>query len=492
MNRAALAYLPPQDLDAERAVLGAMMSPGATGAAVCEEVRALLTDEAFYGPAHSQVFGGILGLHTSGVPTDIVTLTGALRDAGMLEHVGGTINGIPSQGAAYITELFTFTPYVTNVQAYIAIVREKWMLRQMMDICATAMRRCAEEQDDPLGILNDLQSRTVDIGQLSTVNDPVIAIGDVIPEVIEQIEATFRNRGNPMGITSGFNDLDRITGGWMPGRVHIIAARPAMGKTSLATSFAEHAAVDCVEKKVATLIFSVEMTANEIAEVMLLRRAEVTLTKLRTGMYTKEERLAVDEQARQLTASGLWIDGTAALSVFEFRARARRAIVGRGVKLIIVDYLQLMRSTSKRAQGNRELEIAEIMQALIDTAKEMQVAIIALAQLNRDTEKRSIEGIPQLSDLRESGSIESGAHFVGLLYRPSYYFNTDDKIRIQAEKREMSEEAFKSHAELIIAKHRRGPVGTVPLRFVKEFARFESEDPSRPLYSNNPEKRQRK
>lgn len=484
---APTTYQPPHNPEAEFGIIGSMI---AGGPALIEEMRAKLSAAAFYLPTAQVLFGGISGLQLSGIPVDIITLSNALRNEEMLDKIGGEIDGDALTGAAFITRLFTSVPSAANATFYAEIVREKWMLRQMIETCNTTLRRCHENQDEADGVLNDLQSNVIEIGQLLKWNESLQPIGTVIPEVIEQIELTYRNRGHPLGIASGFVDLDRMTGGWLAPCVYTIAARPAMGKTSLALEFAEHAAIGAAAKKVVVAIFSVEMTTRDLAEVILCRRSRIDLKKLRSGFFSKEQRAELDRQAETLTSAQILIDDKPGLSIFEFRARARRAVVKHGARLIIIDYVQLMKSTSKRAQANRELEISEIMQGIIDTAKEMKVPIIILAQLNRETEKRSVDGVPQLSDLRESGSIEAGSHFVGLLYRPSYYAKSDERLRQMAEKREMGVDEFKTLAELIIAKQRRGPVGTVPLRFVKEYAHFESEDPERPLYSNRDEERQ--
>lgn len=480
-------YQLPHNPEAEYGVIGSMI---AGGPALIEEMRAKISAEAFYLPTAQFLFGGIQGLQMSGIPVDIITLSNALDNSGELEQLGGTIDGEALTGSAFITRLFTYLPSAANVTYYAEIVREKWMLRQMIDTCQVTMRRCFEDQDEADGVLNDLQGNVIEIGQLVKWNESLQPIGSVVPDVVEQIDLTFKNRGHPMGISSGFVDLDRMMGGWMPGRVYVIAARPAMGKTSLALEFAEYAAIGAAERKITVAIFSVEMTTHELVEVMLLRRSRIDLKKLRSGFFSAQQRMDLKAQAETLVSARILVDDKPGLSIFEFRARARRAVVKHAAQLIIIDYVQLMKSTSKRAQGNRELEISEIMQGIIDTAKEMKVPIIVLAQLNRETEKRSVDGIPQLSDLRESGSIEAGAHFVGLLYRPSYYAKSDERLRQMADKREMSVDEFKLVAELIIAKQRRGPVGTVPMRFVKEYAHFESEDPDRPMYSNRDDQRQ--
>lgn len=457
-----------------------------------EEARAKLAAESFFLPAHQLVFGAILNVHAAGAAVDFITFTQELRDADLLEEVGGTIDGEAGTGAWYVTKLFSFVPDAAHVNHYLEIVRDKYILRQMIALGTEQVRRAHEEQDDPSLLLDEMVGRSIELGQAADFAESLKPIGATVPEAIEQLEATYRNRGNPMGISTGFPDLDRMIGGWLPAKTYVVAARPAMGKTSLALEFAEHAAIDAAEKNTTVAIFSLEMTTIELAEVILCRRAGIDVKKLRTGFFSDEQRAELMEQAKTVAASRIFIDDKPALSIFEYRSRVRRAVLKHGATLSIIDYAQLMRSTSKRAQGNRELEINEIMQGIRTTGKELKIATLVLAQLNRDVEKRGVEGIPQLSDLRESGSIEQEADLVGLLYRPYYYAKSEERAQQWANKRELGLEEFKQLAELIIAKQRRGPVGTVPLRFIKELAEFTSEDPERPLYSNNPTRRQGK
>ena len=470
---------PPHSMDAEQGVLGSML----IDRQAIEEAREKLADkEAFFITAHQTIFIYLCAALESGMPVDLITFTQALRDAGELDAVGG---------AQFVTSLFTFVPTAANIGYYIEIVREKWILRELIAQSTETVRRAFEEQDDVNGLLAESQSKIIEIGQLSSTAEALHHISEAVPEVVASIEATYHGRGKPLGISTGFVDLDRMCGGFQVAKTYYIGARPAMGKSSLGTEFAEHAAIDAAEKNKPVAIFSVEMTEHELTEVILCRRSQVNLVRLRDGMFSKEGHEKLLAEAEALKTAPIYIDDTANLSIFAFRARARRAVMKFAVKLIIIDYVQRMKSTSKRAQGNREQEINEIAMGISETAKELKVPIVVLAQLNRKNEERA-DKTPELSDFRESGSLEQEAHLVGLLHRPSYYCRSDLKLSEQAEKYKMTVEEFKELTELIIAKQRRGPVGTIKLRFIKEYAQFQSEDEERPLFSNRADERQQK
>jgi replicative DNA helicase len=492
----------PQDLQAEEGVLGAMINGGA---AVIEEVRALLTADSFYHPFHNIIFTGIVNLQTSGSPADLITLTSEMRDCGWMDQFGGE-----AQGITFITHLITVGER-TMVLHYARIVREKEMLRRMIADCNATVRRCYEEQDDAMGVLHDLQSNVIEIGQLSSTADALKHIAEFVPGAVQEIEATYHNRGNPVGLASGFVDLDRMTGGFQAPLTYYIGGRPAMGKSSVLVEVADYLGIPAIASKDRIGIFSVEMTGRQLAKRILCNRAEINLQRLRDGFLAKDTMPKLKAEAERVAAGNIWIDDTGGLSIFEFRARARRGVMKHGWKLILIDYLQRMRSTSKRAQGSRELEINEIAQGISETAKELNVPIIVLVQLNRENEKRT-DKTPQLSDLRESGSIEQEARFVGLLHRPVYYalseaakLNAARKLRIfeTAVDPVTSEEtpkigndgepivdleAFEQYAELHVVKQNEGPVGTIRLRFIKEFARLEGV--TEKLFSNRDDERQ--
>lgn len=496
----------PHDVEAEQGILGSMMIGGG---AIIEEMRALLSEDAFYIPAHQIVFGGICGLQASGAPTDLITLTNALRDADMLEIVGG---------AAFVTSLFSFVPTAANVTYYAEIVREKWMLRKLITINTETTRRCFEEQEDPAGLLAEHQSNVIEIGQLTSTTETLRHCRDFVQPAVDEIKAIYYGRGKPIGLETGWPDLDRMTGGFQPPLTYYIAGRPAMGKSSTMEGIAEHLAIEQVEKGINVAVFSIEMTGRQLMKRTLCSRSDINLQRMRDGLLDKSAIPRIESEAEIVKKGNLWIDDTSDLSIFKFRARARHAVMKRKCQLIIIDYIQRMHSTSKRSQGNREQEINEIAQGISATAKELNIPIVVLAQLNRQNEYRG-DKRPQLSDLRESGSIEQEARCVMLLHRPVYYCLTDGAKRAEARKLKIfhfeieqngqpvrnaqgemvpvtDEEgeplvdlaAFEQYAELIVAKQNEGPVGTVHLRFVKEYARFESVTTK--LFSNNPEERQ--
>jgi replicative DNA helicase len=494
---------PPHDLAAEEGTLGGMIRGGA---ATIEEVKALLTPASFYLLQHQIVCDALFTLAAQGVPTDLITLTAELKDANLSEKFGPD----PHSVALFVTHLITIgNPAI--VLHYAAIVREKEMLRRVIAAGTDAVRRAYEEQHDAQGVLNDLQSNVIEIGQLSSTAAALKHISDFVPGAVKEIEATYYNRGQPVGLSTGFADLDRMTGGLQAPITYYIGGRPAMGKSSVLVEVADYIGIPIIATGKKVGIFSVEMTGRQLAKRILCNRASINLQRLRDGFLAQDTLPKLKDEAEKVSAGNVWIDDTGGLSIFEFRARSRRGVLKFGWDLIIIDYLQRMRSTSKRAQGSRELEINEIAQGISETAKELNVPIIVLVQLNRENEKRP-DKTPQLSDLRESGSIEQEARFVGLLHRPVYYAMTEvaklrdaRKLKIfhkTADKMTGEEvdlldhegqpmpdlDAFEQYAELHVVKQNEGPVGMVRLRFIKEFARLEGV--TKKLYSNNPEERQ--
>jgi replicative DNA helicase len=289
----------------------------------------------------------------------------------------------------------------------------------------------------------------------------MLSMKEQVMSTLESIEKLFENKGAITGIATGFRDLDKLTSGLHRSEMIVIAARPSMGKTALAMNIAEHAAV---EGKLPVAIFSLEMSAQQLVQRMLCSRARVNLAKTRDGFLAEADFPKLTHAASKLAEAKIFIDDTASLSILELRAKARRLRAQQDVQLIIVDYLQLLRSTSRRSQDNRQLEISEISAGIKGLAKELAIPIIVAAQLNRNPEIRtgSGKGVPRLADLRESGSIEQDADLVGLLVREEYYADTDEE-----------REELKGKAQLIIAKQRNGPIGDVKLTFLNEFTRFE-------------------
>ncbi|HEY0790074.1 MAG TPA: replicative DNA helicase [Chthoniobacterales bacterium] len=438
----------PFSEDGEKGVICSLLLSPREVADYC--VLRLRTD-AFYLPAHQIVYELVLEFNDKGKPVDFVTLKQTLKDRTRLEEIGGP---------EYLDELYSFVPTAANAQYYVEIVREKYVLRRLILACNKLSTRCYDHQEE-LGMLLDEAEREVFAITGEHVQTDVIPTKDLVMEAIEQIEKLYEHRGAVTGLPTGFVELDRMTNGLHAAEMIVIAARPSMGKTALAMNIAEHVALE-VGKAVA--VFSLEMSSQQLVQRLLCSRAKVNLQKVRTGFLSERDFPNLTTAAAKLASARLYIDDTPGLSILELRAKARRLKSMYDIQLIVIDYLQLLRSPSRRAQDNRQLEIAEISSGVKSLAKELQLPIIVIAQLNRQPDTRAKEGgRPRLSDLRESGSIEQDADVVGLLVRAEYY-ETDDEGK--------QEKA--GEAELIIAKQRNGPTGDVPLVFLKEFTRFEN------------------
>src|SRR6266850_3365570 len=436
---------PPHSVEAEQGVLGSMLiSPRDAIAEVVEKIN----EEYFYVPAHRTIYSALVDLWNVGQAIDLITFTQVLRDRNLLETVGG---------AAAVTSLFTFVPTAANVGYYLEIVRDKYILRSIIAASTESVRRAYEEQDEVANLLDEVEQKIFAVGE-DRFKGQMLSMKDQVMEAIEAIEKLYERKGGITGISTGFVEFDRMTSGMHGAEMIVIAARPSMGKTALVMNIAEHVAV---QEKLPVGVFSLEMSSQQLVQRLLCSRARVNLQKVRDGFLAERDFPSLTAAASKLAEAQIFIDDSASLSILELRAKARRLKAQKDIKLIVVDYLQLLRSTTRRAQDNRQLEISEISAGLKGLAKELKIPIIVIAQLNRQPEQRS-GGKPRLSDLRESGSIEQDADLVGLLVRPEMY-EEDDEAR-----QEKSGEA-----ELIIAKQRNGPVGEIPLTFLKEFTRFE-------------------
>src|SRR6266852_3658351 len=436
---------PPHSVEAEQGVLGSMLISPRDAIAECVEK---INEEYFYVPAHQTIYNVLVDLWNAGQAIDLITFTQVLRDRTLLESVGG---------AAAVTSLFTFVPTAANVGYYLEIVRDKYILREIIAASTESVRRAYEEQDEVNNLLDEVEQRIFAVGE-DRFKGQMLSMKEQVMSTLESIEKLFENKGAITGVSTGFRDLDKLTSGLHSSEMIVIAARPSMGKTALAMNIAEHAAI---QLKLPVAIFSLEMSAQQLVQRMLCSRARVNLAKTRDGFLSEADFPKLTNAASKLAEAKIFIDDSAGLSILELRAKARRLKAQQDVQLIVVDYLQLLRSTSRRAKDNRQLEISEISAGLKGLAKELKIPVIVVAQLNRQPEQRS-GGKPRLSDLRESGSIEQDADLVGLLVRPEIY-EEDEEAR--AEK--------SGEAELIIAKQRNGPVGEIPLTFLKEFTRFE-------------------
>jgi replicative DNA helicase len=439
---------PPHSVEAEKGVLGSMLiSPRAAIAEAVEKITA----EYFYVPAHQTIFNVLVDLWGSDAGIDLITFTQILRDRNLLESVGG---------AAAITHLFTFVPTAANIDYYLGIVRDKFILRSIISAATESVRRAYEEQDEVESLLDEVEQKIFSLGEdrfkgeMPTIKQQVLA-------TLASIEKVFENQGALTGIATGFKDLDRMTNGLHAGEMIVIAARPSMGKTAFAMNIAEYVAI---QEKLPVAVFSLEMSTQQLMQRMLCSRARVQMSRARDGFLGQHDFPKLQRAASELADSSLLIDDTAGMDILQLRAKARRLKSQKDIQLIVVDYLQLLRSPSRRAQDNRQLEISEISAGLKGLAKQLNIPIIVVAQLNRNPETRtgSGKGVPRLADLRESGSIEQDADVVGLLVREDYYADTDEE-----------REELKGKADLIIAKQRNGPVGDIKLTFLSEFTRFE-------------------
>ena len=438
----AVAYavdrIPPQNLDAEQAVLGALMVDRELMAAVGEIVQT----SDFYAPHHATIYETLQALYERGEPIDKVSVAEELRRKKVLDEVGGL---------DLLTQLLEAVPTTASAEYYAKIVAEKAVLRSLITAGSRISVMGFEPTDDVEQTLDRCEQMIFDIGRRQTAGFTLVR--DLLKPTFEQIDKLYHQSGNITGIPSGFAALDHYTAGWQQGELIVIGARPSMGKTALALGFAAHAA-RVAGKTVA--VFSLEMSDQQIVQRLLSADAKIDAQKLRTGNMQDEDWGKITQAMGRLAEMPIFVDDAPALSTSEVRSRSRRLKSRSGLDLIIVDYLQLMRSTNPRVMSRVEI-IDEICRGLKALAKELRVPVIALAQLNRSLEVRT-DKRPMLSDLRESGGIEQEADVVAFIYRDEYYNpGATDQENV---------------AEIIISKQRNGPTGTVKLRFDKKFTSF--------------------
>jgi replicative DNA helicase len=441
--------IPPQAVEVEQAVLGAMLiEPSAIPRAI-----EILSPEAFYDPRHDRIYRAIIRLFEQGCPVDAITVTEELRRFDELEQAGGPI---------YLGELTSKVASAANVEYHARIIAEKALLRRMIETMSLLIGRAYEPGADAFELLDQVEAEIFRLsdGQL---RKPARSMSEVVKETIERLEAVHGRPGGITGVPSGFHELDRLTGGWQRSDLIVIAARPSMGKTAFALSCARNAALH-PHYGTGVAIFSLEMGAEQLAQRLLTAEARVDAQAARTGRLRDEDWRRLARAAGRLSDAPIFIDDTPALNVLELRAKSRRLKAEHDIGLIIVDYLQLMRPTRLSRNANREQEIAQISRALKALAKELNVPVIALSQLSRAVETRGGDKRPQLSDLRESGAIEQDADVVIFIYRPERYgITTDDRGN-----------PTDGIAEIIIGKQRNGPIDTVRLAFIDQYARFEN------------------
>ena len=434
----ARGMVPPNSMEAEISVLGAMLQDSIAVQRATEQLK----PEDFYQPEHRELFQVMADLNRRQAPIDLTTLQAELSRKGTLEGVGGL---------RYLMKIVSDVPTAANVHSYIAIVREKSILRRLINACSTISKDSYSQQKEVPAILSDAEKAIFDIVMNQHEGEALKPISEVIVNTLDQIQELDRLKGEIAGVPTGFIDLDRLLTGLHSGELIVVGARPAMGKTSFAMNVAEHAALN---KGKVTAVFTLEMPREQIAMRMLCSDARVDMQRVRRGTLRDEDWEKISKTLGPLTAAPMYIDDTAAITPTQLRSRCRQLKMDKGLDLVVVDYLGLMRADGKTE--NRQLEVSEISRQLKAIALELKIPIVACAQLSRANKDR-IDKRPMLSDLRDSGSIEQDADVVMFLHREEYYNKeTEDK----------------NIGEVIVSKQRSGPLGTVKLAWLSEYTTF--------------------
>jgi len=451
VNMLDYGKLPPQVKDLEEAVLGAVMIEQNA----INEVTDILKDESFYVDAHQRIWRAIRMLFQNQAPIDLLTVTEQLKKNGELDAVGGPF---------YIAQLTNKVGSAANVEYHARLIAEKHIQRQLISTSSEIIKDAYEDSTDVFDLLDKAEKNLFSIAENSLKRNSE-DIGSIIMGELKEIDIRMNNTEDHLnGVASGFIDLDRTTGGWQKSDLVIVAARPAMGKTSFTLALARNAAVD---HKKGVAIFSLEMSSVQLVQRLISMETHIPSDKIRKGNLEQYEYQILTSKIDNLKSAPIFIDDTPAINVFELRSKCRRLKQQHDIQLVVIDYLQLMSGTvDGKGGGNREQEISQISRSLKGLAKELQIPVIALSQLSRAVETRGGDKKPILSDLRESGAIEQDADIVIFLYRGEYYGLEQDA----------EGNPTKDIAEVIIAKHRNGPVKTVRTRFVNKFAKFENLD----------------
>lgn len=429
---------PPQSIEAEQAVLGAVfLEPDALITAA-----EILIPEDFYRPAHERIFRVMLDLHDRGQPVDLVTVTAELQDRKLLEEIGGV---------SYLSDLANAVPTAANVEYYSHVIEEKSLLRRLIKTATDIVAEGYASEEEVETILDNAEKRVLEVANRKNTG-AFVSIKDVLVEAYDNIEMLHNRKDDITGIPTGFIELDRITAGFQRNDLIIVAARPSVGKTAFALNISQNVATKTGEN---VAIFSLEMGAQQLVMRMLCAEGNIDAQRLRTGRLTPDDWEKLTMAMGSLANAGIYIDDTPGIRVSEIRAKCRRLKQEKGLGLVVIDYLQLIQG-SGRSGENRQQEVSEISRSLKALARELEVPVIALSQLSRNVEQRQ-DKRPIMSDIRESGSIEQDADIVAFLYRDDYYNQDSDKKNI---------------IEIIIAKQRNGPTGTVELAFIKEYNKF--------------------
>ena len=442
------AKLPPQALDLEEAVLGAMLIDKKG----VDEVIDILQPEVFYKIAHQNIFQAILILFESSDPIDLLTVSSSLKKAGKLDSVGGDF---------YLVQLTQKVASSAHIEFHARIILQKYIQRSLIKISNEIIDKSYKDSTDVLELLDEAESKLYDVTQ-GNIKRTATSAQTLVIEAKKKIEDIGKKDGLS-GISSGFEELDKLTSGWQPSDLIIIAARPGMGKTALTLSMSRNIAV---ERNIPVAFFSLEMSSVQLITRLISAETGLSSEKLRTGKLARHEWQQLNIKVGDLEKAPLFIDDSPSLSIFELRAKARRLSRQHGIKLIVVDYLQLMTAGTTNKTGNREQEISTISRNLKALAKELNTPVIALSQLSRAVETRGGTKRPQLSDLRESGAIEQDADIVSFIYRPEYYGidEWDDEDRSPSD----------GQAEFIVAKHRNGGLDNIKLKFIAHLGKFEN------------------
>jgi replicative DNA helicase len=442
--------LQPQAIPLEEAVLGAVMLDKNALPIVLD----ILRPDSFYVEGHKMIYAAMLRLFEKSQPIDLLTVTEGLKKSGELEAIGGPY---------YLVELSNKVASAANIEFHARIIAQKFIQRELIRVSTNIIKDSFEDTTDVFDLLDSAEQGLFEIAE-NNMSKGYETMGSLATKALKMLEELKNKEDGLTGIPSGFTNLDRLTSGWQPSDLIILAARPGMGKTSFVLSLAKNAALD-FNKPVA--VFSLEMASIQLAQRLISMEAQISSSKLRNGQLEEYEWQQLHSAFEKVSEIPIFIDDTPAINVFELRAKCRRLKMQHDIQLVIIDYLQLMTSSADSHKGgNREQEISSISRALKALAKELNIPVIALSQLSRAVEVRGGSKRPQLSDLRESGAIEQDADIVSFIYRPEYYQILEDE----------EGNSLKGIAEIIIAKHRNGALDTVKLKFVDKFARFDNLD----------------
>ncbi|MFC2115186.1 replicative DNA helicase [Bacteroidota bacterium] len=449
--------LPPQAVDLEEAVLGAIMLEKDAVLSVLD----ILKPASFYKDTHQRIYKAILDLSMAEKAIDILTVTEELKKQKALEEVGGPL---------YITQLTSKVASAAHLEFHARIIQQKYIQRELIRVSSDIQRKAFDETMDVDDLLDQAEADLFDIAE-GNIKKETSKINVLIKEAINQIEEAAKREDHLSGVPSGYTKLDRLTSGWQRSDLIIVAARPSMGKTALALSMARSIAV---EHKRPIAFFSLEMSSIQLVNRLIVSETELPSDRIRNGRLEEFEWKQLDYKIKGLVEAPIYIDDTPAISIFELRAKCRRLKVQHQIEAVFVDYLQLMSGTGD-SRGSREQEVSNISRSLKSIAKELDIPVIALSQLNRSVELRSGNKRPQLSDLRESGAIEQDADLVLFIHRPEKYDIYEDE----------QGNSLMGIAEIILAKHRNGPIGDVQLKFKEDSAKFVELDALQPYPSDD-------